>query len=976
MTNDDTKIQNKESFIRVREILSKDKTVLGKTTLMAFVALGLLALAYPAALSSGIAALGIGAVGIFLDHVSEEKLSEKEIKQGVQKIINDNGLLKQKDFYNYMAPIYPKLLQISEEIESFATKEDLIKKIDPLLLELQGISRKIDSLVTKEYLDKALASRNKIIPLQVPEDRLNAARAKLGELPTDKVPEPTTLPAGSHGPEFRSNPRFVGREDKLKQLAIWLKGNEQNAVGSAVAITGMGGVGKTQLAAEAAHRYGQYFAGGVFWLDFSQPDFIPNEIVAYEGVEGDSRPLEEQVKGILAEWQGELPRLLVFDNCEGQDLLNQWLPTTGGCRVIVTTWQNNFGKDLGVRQLPLQSLLRVQSIVLLRSFREDLAQDDPDLNAIADELGDLPLALHMAGKYLERYKFEVSPAKYLDDLRKAKPLHHRSLKQKEFSPTAHDPDVGRTFAVSVGMLSQDETDKLASQILAKVACFAPGTWIPREVLKSSVSEEIGDEQFSDGLTRMENLGLIENNEAGDIWMHRLVASYVQDTRWDEKALEAVEVAVREAANIVNNNGYPVRMLPLLVHLRVLTDQALKRGDRIAAGLANSLGYYLQMVADNAGARPYYEQALAINRKVLGEEHPDTANSLNNLGGLLQNMGDYTGARPYYEQALAIRKKVLGEEHPDTATSLNNLGELLQALGDYVGARPYYEQALAIRRKVLGEERPETATSLNCLGELLQAMGDYVGARPYFEQALAVRRKVLGEEHPDTAGSLNNLGRLLQDKGDTVGAQSYLEQALVVRRKVLGEEHPDTATSLNNLGGLLWAMGDYVGARPYYEQALAIRKKVLGEEHPETATSLINLGELLQALGDYVGARLYFEQGLAINRKVLGEEHPDTATSLNNLGGLLWAMGDYVGARPYFKQALVVYRKVLGEEHPDTAGSLNNLGGLLQDMGDYAGARPFFEQALAILEKKLGKDHPNTLIVRDNLKSLDKSKPDV
>ena len=759
MTNDDTKIQNKESFIRVREILSKDKTVLGKTTLMAFVALGLLALAYPAALSSGIAALGIGAVGIFLDHVSEEKLSEKEIKQGVQKIINDNGLLKQKDFYSYMAPIYPKLLQISEEIESFATKEDLIKKIDPLLLELQGISRKIDSLVTKEYLDKALASRNKIIPLQVPEDRLNAARAKLGELPTDKVPEPTTLPAGSRFPKMRPNPRFVGRDEKLKQLAIWLKGNGPNADGQAVAITGMGGVGKTQLAAEAAHRYGQYFSGGVLWLDFSQPDIIPNEIVAYEGVEGDSRPLEEQVKGILAEWQGELPRLLVFDNCEGLDLLNQWLPTTGGCRVIVTSWQNKLGEDLGVRQLPLQSLLRDQSIVFLRSFREDLVQDDPDLNAIADELGDLPLALHMAGKYLERYKFEVSPAKYLDDLRKAKPLHHRSLKRKEFSPTAHDPDIGRTFAVSVGMLSQNETDRLASQILAKVACFAPGAWIPREVLKSSVSEEIGDEQFSDGLTRMENLGLIENNEAGDIWMHRLVASYVQDTRRNEKALEAVEVAVEEAAKIVNNSGYSSRMLPQLAHLRVLTDQALRRRDKIAADLANSLGNYLQMVADYAGARPYYEQALAIRRKVLGEEHPDTATSLDNLGSLLQDMGDNAGARPYYEQALAICRKVLGEEHPDTASSLNNLGSLLHAMGDYAGALPYFEQALAIRRKTLGEEHPDTAMSLNNLGYLLQVMGDYAGARLYYEQALAILEKKLGVDHPSTRIVRRNLESL-------------------------------------------------------------------------------------------------------------------------------------------------------------------------------------------------------------------------
>ena len=73
-----------------------------------------------------------------------------------------------------------------------------------------------------------------------------------------------------------------------------------------------------------------------------------------------------------------------------------------------------------------------------------------------------------------------------------------------------------------------------------------------------------------------------------------------------------------------------------------------------------------MRGDYAGARPLYEQALAIRQRVLGEGHPDTATSLDNLAGLLYSQGDYAGARPRYEQALAIRQRVLGEGHPDTA----------------------------------------------------------------------------------------------------------------------------------------------------------------------------------------------------------------------------------------------------------------------------------------------------------------------
>jgi tetratricopeptide (TPR) repeat protein len=120
---------------------------------------------------------------------------------------------------------------------------------------------------------------------------------------------------------------------------------------------------------------------------------------------------------------------------------------------------------------------------------------------------------------------------------------------------------------------------------------------------------------------------------------------------------------------------------------------------LEASLCSALGYHLSKIGDLQGARPHYERALAINEKIRGSEHLDTASSLNNFGGLLVSQGDLWGARPYYERALAIKEKVLGSEHPNTASSLNNLGFLLYSQGDLRGARPYYERALAIQEKI-------------------------------------------------------------------------------------------------------------------------------------------------------------------------------------------------------------------------------------------------------------------------------------
>ncbi len=429
----------------------------------------------------------------------------------------------------------------------------------------------------------------------------------------------------------------------------------------------------------------------------------------------------------------------------------------------------------------------------------------------------------------------------------------------------------------------------------------------------------------------------------------LAGVYEQAEDWPSAAARRREALAWREAHQEAGHWETVDARLALAHVQLLQGLSAEDRQRLAdAAVKNQQALEFYDQGRPAEAIALANEALAIRREILGEEHRDTAQSLSNLGGLLRNLGDFAAAQPYDEQALAIRRKVLGEDHPVTALSLNNLGVLLQDRAAYAGARRYLERALAIRRKILGDEHRDTAQSLSNLGMLLEAMGDYAGAWPFLEQALAIYRKVLGEENRDTARLLSNLGTLLCSMGDHAAARPYFEQALAIRRKVLREDHPDTAYSLNNLGGLLLDMGDYAGARPYYEEALAIRREILGEEHLDTSVSLNNLGILLQATGDYAAACPYLEQALAIRRKALGEEHPDVATSLNNLGGVLLDMGDYAGARPYYEDVLAIRRKVLGEEHPLTAQSLNNLGFLLSSMGDDAGARPYLEQALLIV----------------------------
>ncbi|MCG3128381.1 MAG: Serine/threonine-protein kinase PknD [Phycisphaerae bacterium] len=281
--------------------------------------------------------------------------------------------------------------------------------------------------------------------------------------------------------------------------------------------------------------------------------------------------------------------------------------------------------------------------------------------------------------------------------------------------------------------------------------------------------------------------------------------------------------------------------------------------------------------------------------LLGQEHPDVAQSLNNLASLYQVRGDYSAAEPVLREALAMKRKLLGDEHPGVAAGLNNLAVVLASKGDFAAAEPLYREALAIKRKTLGDEHPDVAAGLNNLAALLQAEGDYTAAESLFRQALALCREVLGESHPNVASSMNNLAHLLHRRHDYSAAEELYRGALAKYRQSLGDEHPHVASTLNNLAGLLQETGNYAAAEPFYRESLTIRRKRLGNEHPEVANSLSNLASLLYRSGKYAAAEPLYREALDLCRRILPLGHLQTLYPQVGLGGTLTKLGQFAEA---------------------------------------------------------------------------------
>lgn len=449
---------------------------------------------------------------------------------------------------------------------------------------------------------------------------------------------------------YPPNPLFVGRDRQLLDLAKMLYPAGQTTAISQAATTGLGGIGKSQLAVEFAHRYGRYFPGGVFWLDMGNPANIPNEIAACGGIEGLLLPgwqgatLDEQVAFVRRAWRGEAARLLIFDNCEELATLDKWRPTTGGCRVLLTSRKGNWPPSLGLKLLHLGTLARPDSVALLIGFwgREVTPQEAETLGQIAETVGDLPLALHLVGSYLASYQHEPfgQPAAVLARLQSPNLLNDKILTgyAATHSPTAHDLHAGRTFALSLERLDETKAaDRLARQLLSRAACLAAGLSIPRALLLAEDDEAAEPEIVADGLKRLVAVGLLAQ-EAEGYTIHRLVAAYSRVALTGQLAVaqQWVEEQLIAEAYRINTAGYPAAMAPLLPHLRQVSEAAKGREDERAAVLCSNLGYYLRAVGDFKGARPYYDRALAISERVLGPDHPHTRIVRRNLQFLTGN----------------------------------------------------------------------------------------------------------------------------------------------------------------------------------------------------------------------------------------------------------------------------------------------------------------------------------------------------
>lgn len=762
-------------------------------------------------------------------------------------------------------------------------------------------------------------------------------------------------PAPERAPPFLvphdPNPLFLGRERELAHLKDVLLGDARAGGSLVAALVGAGGMGKTQLAVAIAYRHRDAFPGGVLWLRMEQPESIPARVVELGGPGGLDLPgwaglsFEDRVAAVRRVWGEPMRRLLIFDNLEDPALLRDWRPRGGGARVLITTRRGVWPTAMGVRPLILQSLGRQDSMTLLLAPRAaSQGYDAADLladpavrmaaDAVAETVGDLPLALAIAGAYLESSP-GTTPAHYLARLRAA-PLQELILDDDlaEGLPTGHLADVAATIRLSYDRLDEvTPVDAHARLLLERASHLAPAPLPPALLVR--LLDRSPDDPESPGLVdrvtrRLVSLGLGERAGAGPLSIHRLILAFARSTSGSEDAdFETTVTALIAAAGDLPASAPGADGLALATHLRHVAPNIMTRADRTAEQLASVLGRLLYALDDLVSARAWHEQAVALAERLAGPAHPRTARRLAELSPLLRDFGDLPEARDVLARALSISEGLEEPDHMRTVRIMHDLGLVLRRLGDLAGARTYLERARSLAAHYGGPNHPETARSLVTLANVLRLLGQPAQARDLIERALVIYELAYGPDTAHAARARHSLGVLLEGMGDLAGARAQLERALASYEALYGPTHSITAPTLSVLGQVLHASGDLVGARTYLERAATADERTYGPNHPEVVPVLVRLGQVQYDLGDAAAASAYALRAITILEHADGvaADPFSRRNTLAILGRLLRDLGDQIQARAYLTRALAVATRALGAEHPDTVALQTQLAAL-------------------------------------------------
>lgn len=628
---------------------------------------------------------------------------------------------------------------------------------------------------------------------------------------------------------------LVGRKNDLEKLHQLL--TEKKKV---VVVNGMGGIGKTTLAAAYTFQFETYYQK-IVWITQSQEDitndFVQNqELIHSLNIETEGKQVDQLFAEILHALINipEKPKLLVIDNAfESLEAHLDKLPSQPAWDLLVTSRE----AIEGLHTMTLDFLSEAEAIILFQKHCSRIS-DTEVIKELINTVEFHTLTIEILAKTAQKQRTTPEALKKaLETDLKANIKTAHSKKNQIERVTSY---LGAIFDFST--LSQDEV------WLLKNFCALPTEFHYYGLLEELIGAESSGRQgvFAENLETLTQNGWILKDDSGEQYrLHRVIR---------ETITSRISIGPRDILTLINNitnllylnesEDNPIdkfKWIPFAqACLRIKSINQWKR----YPDLLCDLGLRLSDIGNFNEAKKILLQAVEYN-----EEHginlPESR-SYFSLGIIKEMTGDYEGAKRIFIDALASNKKKFGENHPDTSTGYSNLGIVLKNLGSLTESKVLLEKALTIDKKIWGENHPRLAIRYSNLALTLMALEDYIGAKKTFVKAISLAQTSFEKTHPNLVTCYSNLAMVLRQLGNRKEAKSLLEKVTLLDIESFGENHPNTANSYNNLALVLAELKDFQKSVFLIQRATQIFIQSFGENHPITRSTKGNLEDIVQA----------------------------------------------------------------------------------------------------------------------------------
>ena len=761
------------------------------------------------------------------------------------------------------------------------------------------------------------------------------------------------------------NPHFTGREEFLLDLHSQLSTGLTVLV--PIALHGLGGVGKTQIATEYVYRFATDYEL-ICWISGEASTQMRADLAKLApdlGVPagGDVEATLMAVCDALRRQEPYRRWLLVIDNADDPEELLRYLPQTGGHLLI--TSRNPAWSDYA-EPLEVPEFTRQESISLIKKRLCTITDEDAD--RLAERLGDLPLAVEQATAWQAESGMSVD--RYLAL------LEERMSLLEESTPKAYPRSAAAAWTLAFDDLQEQFPEAAA---LVQLCSFLGPEPIPYRLLwgfrhASDLPEDLAsmlqdDIHFYRAVRQAARRALLRADLGSETLVeHRLVQAVLRGRLSPEERADMARLVWRMLS--VANPGRPddssnwELLSSINRHLR--PSGIINADDQAARSVVLDQIRFLFNRGDHKSSRELAEEAAARWRESAGPSDQQTLTACRLLGIVLRELGLVEKARSINKDTYERVSDLFGENDENTLVTANSYACDLRMNGAYEEALRLDETLYQKHEDVFGENDENTFRSANNLAIDLRLNGRFPDAYARDLKTFERRLQVLGENRWETWSSAGAVGRDLRFLGEYDDSARQLEVAILHCRRILDPDHPELVRMRTDYAAVLRRLGRFDEARAEAEACLALNLQRLGEEHNYTLTVMTILAEVLRMLGERERALDYAERVVKASPATYGKDHILVANSEHNYAIALRGLGEVEAAHTIDQRVNKRFHELMGANRRRTCSSDVSLALDHVLLGDAPSAKRLLESVLGRSRTVRGVSHPRTLFCATNL----------